>query len=310
MHHLTLFAQQNLSHAQRTPSFELSKQILLEKILNRGDLPYISVEKQLELLQGLSESKLGQFLIERGGLNGYWTHYVITHPENNLKNPLNSLESFILERAPTSLATQERFQIFKSQIQKRIQEGCSFSSIPCGLMGDLLDLDYSGLHTFTLCGIDLDPETLVLAKDHAKTRGLLEHCQFFEKDAWDLQLHEKFDLIASNGLSIYEHNDQKVIDLYRQFYNALKPNGTLVTSFLTPPPAPGFKTEWLSTELNPQDALLQKIIFVDILDAKWQAYRSEATVRNQLLQAGFCNIEVFYDKAHIFPTVVAKKSSI
>lgn len=295
-----------ISHAQRASSFETARQALIEKIINRGDLPHVSVERQLGLIEELSEFDLGRFLIERGGLNGYWTHYVITHPCKKAF-PLTALESFILNSAPSILATQQRFQIFKSQIQQRVGENCSFASIPCGLMGELLDLDYSDLHTFSLHGIDLDKETLKQAEDYAAQKGLLSHCDFSERDAWELNLHEKFDLIASNGLAIYEHDDQKVVALYRQFYAALKPGGVLVTSFLTPPPAPGLKTEWLLSECNVQDGLLQKILFVDILDAKWQAYRTEETVKAQLKQAGFCEIEIKYDKAHIFPTVIAKK---
>ncbi|MBI2742976.1 MAG: class I SAM-dependent methyltransferase [Chlamydiales bacterium] len=306
-------AEQNLSHAQRASSFEQSRKAMVERIANRGDLPYATVQRQLEMVNQLSEFELGRFLIERGGLNGYWTHYVITYPEKKeiegKPKPFNSLESFILDSAPTCLATQQRYQIFKSQIQQRIKEGCSFASIPCGLMGELLDLDYSGLDTFSLWGIDLDAETLDQAREHAAEQGLLIQSHFLEKDAWKLDLEEQFDLIASNGLAIYEHDDQKVVLLYKQFFDALKPNGVLVTSFLTPPPAPGLTTAWLSAEVRPQDAILQKILFVDVLGVKWQAYRTEETVRNQLKQAGFCEIEILYDKAHIFPTVIAKKSS-
>ena len=80
-----------------------------------------------------------------------------------------------------------------------------------------------------------------------------------------------------------------------------------MTAFLTPPPIPGQKTEWETDKVNPQDALLQKIIFADILDSYWQAYRTEETVKKQLQKAGFSKIEVFYDQAHMFPTIVATK---
>ncbi|MBS3903794.1 MAG: hypothetical protein KGZ39_00525 [Simkania sp.] len=129
------------------------------------------------------------------------------------------------------------------------------------------------------------------------------------KDAWAIDISEKFDLLTSNGLAFYEPNDTKVIALYRQFYNALKSTGILVTSFLTPPPSPGLVTEWKLDHINAQNALLQKILFFNILDSKWQAFRTEATVKSQLHQAGFQEIEVFYDEAHMFPTIVAKKSS-
>ncbi len=310
----TPLVAQNLSHEQRSSSFQDAKQALIDKIQNRGNLPYVSVDEQLELLEQLAEFDVGQFLIERGGVNGYWTHYIITHPTigriTNLdrhKKPFHPLEAFLLNSSPTCLATQERFSFFKAQIQQSIYEGCSLASVPSGLMGDLLDLDYSSLQTFTLYGIDLDPETLSQARSYAEEKGLLDHCQFYEKDAWALGMTEKFDVLASNGLAIYEPDDNKVVDLYRQFYSALKPGGILVTSFLTPPPAPGFQTEWMLEHVNPQDALLQKIIYVDVLGVKWQAFRTEETVKAQLKEAGFHETLILYDKAHIFPTVVTKK---
>ena len=309
----TLCAQ-NLSHEQRDSSIQNAKQALIDQVQKRGNLPYVSVEKQLDLIEQLSSFELGEFLIARGGLNGYWTHYVVSHPTkgrltnlNTQGKPFHPFEAYLLNHAPSCLATQQRFSLFKQQIQKHIFEGCTLASIPCGLMGDLLDLDYSLVTTFTLNGIDLDAQTLLQAKSYAEEKGLLSHCHFFQKDAWELHTYEKLDLIASNGLSIYEKNDEKVVGLYRQFYHALKPGGLLITSFLTPPPAPGLQTEWNLSQVNPQDALLQKILFVDILDAKWQVYRKEEVVKAQLKEAGFSEVSILYDEAHIFPTAIAKK---
>lgn len=80
---------QNLSHEQRELSFEAAKQTIINKIQSRGNLPYVSVEKQLELLDQLSQFDLGKFLIERTGLNGYWTHYIISHPLRGRLSGLN-----------------------------------------------------------------------------------------------------------------------------------------------------------------------------------------------------------------------------
>jgi hypothetical protein len=308
------FLSHNLSHERRDLSFAEAKHTIIQKIKSRGDLPYISVEKQLDLLEQLSEFALGQFLIERTGLNGYWTHYVITHPGhgritglNQFQKPFHPLEFFLLNHSPTCLATQQRFEIFKAQIQKRLFEGCCLASIPCGLMADLIDLDFSNLNEFSLHGIDLDPETLSQATRYAEEKKLVKNCSFSQKDAWDLKMPEKFDLLVSNGLNIYEPDDEKTIELYRQFYSCLKSQGTLITSFLTPPPIPGSKTEWDLKHVNQEDALMQKVIFSDILSAKWQVFRTEEEVKDHLKKAGFCDIEIHYDKAHIFPTVVATK---
>lgn len=304
----------NLSHEQRDSSLQAAINNIVDKVKNRQNLTYVTVEKQLELIDLLSDFGLGRFLLERGGLDGYWTDYIIKHPSkgrltglNDENKTLNSLESFLLNQAPTVLATQQRFEIFKVEIQKRLHDGASLASIPCGLMADLLDLDFTTTSNISLVGIDLDPESITYAKQYAETLNLSNHCNFSQCDAWTLDIHEEFDLITSNGLAIYEPDDAKVTGLYRGFFEALKPGGCLITSFLTPPPVPGLKTEWKLESVNMQDALLQKIIFADILDCKWQVFRTEETVKSQLQMAGFDEIEIIYDNAHIFPTVVARK---
>jgi SAM-dependent methyltransferase len=303
----------NLTHQKLSDEpFEMIVERIRDKIRQRGDLPYIPAEKQLELLEALTQFDLGRFLIERGGLNGYWIDYAVMHPSrgrltglNNRGEPFEVIESFILDGAPIALATQQRFAIFKQEIQKRVQSHTTLAAIPCGLMADLLELDFTGIEDFKLIGVDIDEESIGHAKQIAQEKELLEHCQFLHADAWNLPLHQEVDLIASNGLTHYEQDDQRVIALYKCFWEALKPGGCLVTSFMTPPPIQGVDTEWILERVNPHNALLQKVIFNDILESKWQVFRSENSVKNQLHEAGFKNIEVLYDEAHIFPTVVA-----
>jgi len=115
------------------------------------------------------------------------------------------------------------------------------------------------------------------------------------------------DLISSNGLTIYEADEDRVSELYRIFWRALKPGGKLVTSFLTPPPSLSPQCEWKSDKIDEHDLLMQKIIFVDIIEAKWQCYRSSEQIEKQLQAAGFKEIEFIYDEAKLFPTVVAYK---
>jgi len=312
---MEILEKRNLTHRQSEISLQAALENLIAKVKARGDLPYISVEKQIELIDQLSQFDLGRFFImANGGLNGYWTHYIVTHPLkgrltglNNRGEKFSSLETFILDKAPYALATQQRFEIFKKEIQKRAYEGCALASIPCGLMGDLLELDFSPLTHFTLHGIDLDPDSLFAAKMLAEKKGLSHHCQFLQEDAWDLKIQEQFTLIASNGLAFYEPDDKKVIELYRKFHQALKKEGWLVISFLTPPPLPGMTTEWDLSKINQQDALLQKVIFADLFESKWQVFRSLEKVKNQLNEAGFEVVDVFYDDAHTFPTILAKK---
>ncbi|MBI3236376.1 MAG: hypothetical protein HYZ48_01510 [Chlamydiales bacterium] len=97
----------NLSHEQRDSSLQAAIDSIVRKVKNRQNLPYVSVERQLELIDLLADFGLGRFLLERGGLNGYWTDYAIKHPSkgrltglNDENKPLNTLEDFLLNQAP------------------------------------------------------------------------------------------------------------------------------------------------------------------------------------------------------------------
>ncbi|MDR3476479.1 MAG: class I SAM-dependent methyltransferase [Gammaproteobacteria bacterium] len=295
-------------------SFDSIMQKTALRIKQEGDKPYISVQGELELLEQLAEFDFGRFLLTHRGINGYWTHYMLTHPwtgrktgKNNQGKDFSECESFLLNRAPTMQATQQRFEIFLRENQKAVKESAKLACIPSGLMGELLYLNYDNIQHIDLIGIDCDPDTLKDAADLAEQKALSMFTQFIRADAWHLNHKDEFDLISSNGLNIYEANDETVTELYRSFYDAQKPGGKLVTSFLTPPPVMTDECEWDMSQINQHDLLLQKIIFVDILDARWQCYRSTEQTRAQLTSVGYTNIEFIYDKARMFPTVVAYK---
>lgn len=273
---------------------------LKEKVIQRGDLPYATVSRQLDLIDQLSAFELGRFLMQEERLSGYWTHYVMTQRKSDYP-----LEQFLLNRAPVFKAAQQSSQIFQQIVQAEARDGISLASIPSGLMGDLLNLNYSGLKQFRLTGIDLDPASLDGAKALAKEKGLLRFSRFELKDSRNLGLHSEFDLILCNGLSIYEPNDEKTIALYKQFHAALKKGGRLVTSFLTPPPGFHHRCEWDIGKVSMEDLLLQKILFADIIGVRWQTYRTPEEMEHILVKAGFGDLEILYDDARIFPTVAA-----
>ncbi|MDP3532757.1 MAG: methyltransferase domain-containing protein [Alphaproteobacteria bacterium] len=263
----------------------------------------LPLEEELILLKQLYEFDLGNFLFKNKGLNGYWTSYIILHaPQKKLDHPL---ENWIIHEAPTVKATQERFKIFNQQLQKNLKNNMCLASIPCGLMDDLLRLDFSNVENIKLIGIDLDDHSLTLARENADLLKKNVTTSFLKKDAWNLDIHEQYDVLTSNGLNIYEPDDQKVVALYKQFYNALKPNGLLIASFLTPPPALSKESSWRN--VNAENAMKQKAIFADILQVQWQAFRTENQTRTQLEKTGFKGIEIMYDSQGMFPTIIARK---
>ncbi len=54
----------NLSHAERN-TLTGAMENIANKIQQRGELAYISIARQLELLQALSQFELGRFLLQR-----------------------------------------------------------------------------------------------------------------------------------------------------------------------------------------------------------------------------------------------------
>ncbi|MBX9976720.1 MAG: class I SAM-dependent methyltransferase [Alphaproteobacteria bacterium] len=273
-----------------------------EKRLESIAQPTLPLSEEKEMLHQLSEFELGKFILNNKGLNGYWTAYLILHGPK--QNDVSPLEHWLLHDAPGVKATRERFHIFKEQLQNRIQPEMILASIPCGLMDDLLSLDYASASGVHLVGIDLDQESLDLAEKNAQTTQCA-HISFLKKSAWDLGVTHTFDLITSNGLNIYEPDDEKVIALYKEFYKALTLNGTLITSFLTTPPMLDTNSPWKI--LDPAALQKQKALFNDVIGVTFQCFRTEAQTRSQLKAAGFSAIDIIYDTQGMFPTVIAKQ---
>lgn len=312
----SIATQQNrlISHGGTEEALEAIIEKIAARITAAGDQPGASVSQQLTLLTELSQFDFGRYLLQNQGINGYWTHYMVMHPrfgkhtgKNNRGEDFSPLERFILERAPTMLATQQRFEIFLRENQNQVKPHAKLASIPSGMMGELFYLNYEAAKNVELIGMDYDPDALKNAAALAEEMGMADKVRCIQQDAWQLEFENELDLISSNGLTIYEPDDEKVTALYRHFYKALKPGGQLVTSFLTPPPTVTDQCEWDFAHINQADLLLQKTIFVDIIQAKCLCYRSSDQVRTQLESVGFKDVRFIYDQAKLFSTVVAYK---
>lgn len=258
----------------------------------------------IKLVDELSTFDLGKFLLVNRGLNGYWTDYVVNFPRNQI-NSLALLEQKLLSSSVFN-ATYERQQIFKQENQKQVVTGANLAAIPCGLMSELLDLDFSLVDNIQLSGIDLDTDSL--QQSRLKTNPADDRIarSYVTLDAFSLDINEEFDLISSNGLTIYLADDELVVKLFSKFHKALKPGGKLVTSFLTYPAQFGEISEVISCDVNPNDAIA-KLIFVDALEVTWNCYRSSVQMESLLSKAGFSRIKIIGDSKYIFPTCVAEK---
>ncbi|MEI7494330.1 MAG: class I SAM-dependent methyltransferase [Alphaproteobacteria bacterium] len=252
----------------------------------------LSKEEMCSMLDQLLDHPIGKEVFMCKGLNGKNTQFLI----DGALDETNTIIRWLCDKAPAVLATRERFGIFQLELQKRLDNNVHSASIPCGTMNDLLRLNIAGKSDICFTGIDLDPESLILAAQKAEEKGYQEICNFSKTDAWSLaSFVNMFNLVASNGLNIYVKEDARVVELYKEFFKILKCGGTLVTSFLTPP------------TLVSEDAIKQRILFGTIIGVGWQNFRTEDLTRAQLTEAGFIDIEVIYDSQRMFPTVTAKK---
>lgn len=276
------------------------------RIRQTGDIPGASVDRQLELLDEMARFDLGRFLLVNRGLNAEWTHRVVTYVPGTIA--AGSLEHDVFEKLPATLATRERFGVFRNELQVLLRPGCVMASVPCGVMGELLLLDYTQHPDVKLTGIDLDEEALAGATALASQRGLSERVSFHCEDAWRSAGSGEFDVVTSNGLNIYEPDDARVTALYRVLFDMLKPGGALVSSFLTPPPALSPQSPWNPEAIDQNALALQHLLLVRIVEAKWNAFRTHAETARQLEEAGFEDIRFVDDRAGMFPTVVARKA--
>ncbi|MHA1057146.1 methyltransferase domain-containing protein [Enterobacter mori] len=294
-----------LSHSgEATSATDVSFTLLRQQFRNRiASLPVPEAEL-LSLFDQLCEFELGRFLIVNKGLNARWTHELIHWTPDDTR-PLTALEHVIYAQLPATLATRERYGIFRQELQKRVSPSGVMASVPCGLMHDLLDLTCPVSTRFV--GVDLDEEALTGARELAELRGCALQTRLLRADAWRMVFKGTFDVQTSNGLNIYEPDDQKVIGLYKIVFRSLKKGGTFITSFMTPSPLHSHDSCWRMERLEPALLLLQKRLFVDVIDARWSAMRTEHQTRRQLTEAGFGKIRIIYDSAGMFPTVVAEK---
>ena len=277
----------------------------IEERLKKAERLMLPLDRTLELLHQLKEFELGRFLLHNRGLNGYWTSYIFQHAFG--KQPETSLESWLLTKS-LLIQARERFHRFKVELGQHVREGVHLASIPSGLMDDLLQLDYRGIRDFRLSGIDVDVQSLEFARQNARKRELEAHCQFLQRDAWKLDIRNEFDVISSNGLNMYEPNPQRLIELYRNFHAALREGGSLIMSFLTPPPAGDFSSgAWDAYETAPEDLLIERALFGDIIQANYLNFSSEQETRTQLETAGFTVERVNYSRKGVLPIIIARK---
>lgn len=279
----------------------------IERRLRAADGLVLPLEEELKLLAELQEFELGRFLLHNDGLNGYWTSYVF---RNEPDDPaVTTLERWLLESSLLA-GIRERFGRFKTLIAREITNDVVLASVPCGLMDDLLDMDYHATSGAQLIGVDIDTESVDLAAKKAAMLGLIDRCRFLVRDAWQLGLDAEIDLLVSNGLNVYEAERDRLVELYRNFCRALRPGGKLLVSFIPAPPPPPWAdsshaADWAKYGITEADLRRDLAIFGDILRPKYLHFTSEQELREQLAAAGLIVTEVSYNVGGALPIATA-----
>lgn len=293
-------------------AIENLKHRFMQQQASSGICSHTSLEEVSMILEDLAKFPLGQHILLSGGSNGAWTDYLISPEEYfsqmNLSDiNLSLIERFFLFSSPAVLAQRELHKKLQKTAQSHIGNNKIFASIPCGLMRDFLSLDYSEIENFSLVGIDIDPESLEKSRKLAAEMNV-KQVTYIQADAWNLKYKDTFDFISSVGLNMYEKNQEKVIDLYRNLFNALKPGGILFTGILTWPPYLDIqKTDWAMEEIPKYDLRLETVLHKDVLNIQWLNCRTIAEAKEDFIKAGFTDVRIETDSKCIFPAIIARK---
>ncbi len=267
-----------------------------DRIVERGDLPHVTVEEQLSIVEEMAKTEIGKWRLAHRALNGYWTDRVKRY-DGRATSPFDAK----LMEMPVCQAARKVYQVGRALVQEQLRAGQILASVPCGLMRDLLTLDYSKTPDVQLVGVDLDPESLTIAANTARERNLEDKTTFWLRDAWNLPFENTLDLITSHGLNTYIDDRERLLALYRSFYRALKPGGKLLITFLND------AKRW---KVSKEALLFQRIVTQDICETDCRHSCTEEEIGAHLKAAGFNNIEFCYDDVGFPPTVLAFKGSI
>jgi len=302
----------NRTHLPQYPGLEKAIDNLQDRFVSIGNFSHITPEEVSVILADLAGFPLGRHILLSGGSNGMWTDYLISPQEyltgkSLIDLDLSVIERFFLFNSPTVLAQRELHKKLQRIAQGYMIDGKVFASIPCGLMRDLLSLNYAGKNNISLVGIDIDQEAIDRSKELA-SKMKVDRVTYVQADAWNLQYRNAFDFICSIGLNMYEKDKSKVIELYRNLFNALRPGGVLFTGVLTWPPYLNIdKSDWDINSIPKYDLHLEMVIHRDILNIKWFNFRTLSEAKEDFRKAGFTNIQIEQDSKCIFPAVIATK---
>lgn len=294
------------SHSSNTPEFSRRLEDIKARLTQDGDTESGTLAEKLEILQQLTEFEYGRFLIQHGGINGRWSHYLFYEFPllEAAGKKFHPLEYKMLTNKGMQ-SNRERIPLLQSLLVPDLTDGISILSVPCGVMAEVLTMDMSLLKNFRLVGVDLDESSVELARNFARERRLDTQVEFYQRDAWNLNFDGEFDRIVSLGLNMYCQNLESALNLYRSFHRTLKANGKLMVSYLTPTSGPDCERDL--KQLSSEEKRLIPLIS-EILQIKYVNHlNSSAQIVENLKMAGFKSITCHYSSYRALNIAVAIK---
>lgn len=267
----------NITHSSKWKNLEIASEEYKRRIDSHPSWSQEIKSQYKAIIDEMTKFSLGCHVLLTGGANGIWTDYMISYPwsQKNISSKmltLSRLEYFIIFESLVVVAQRELFLMAQEEAQRHVKEECRLASVPCGVFRDLITLDFSGIQSYTLIGVDIDDSALEVAKTLAHQLDQ-PNVKFIKKNAWEYDGKESLDFINSIGLNVYESNRNRVIDLYRQFHKSLKPGGVLFTGVLTYPPSHEKESCWNINLIPRFHYEMDKILIDDVLELHWKNYR-------------------------------------
>ena len=304
-----------LSHTLQHTSTNVDKVVtqLCRRIEQAGEQSDITIQEQIDMVHQLAQFGMGRYLLLHRGLNAHWSRYLkLLYPQKqralgvNLDGePFTPMERWYLE-SPPAQASQECWQMCRQVLQKQVHDYTTMASVPCGALDDLLELDFASHRHVGLVGVDIDAEALCLAEDNARDHDLIQQVQLRQADAWNLNTRNQWNVVTSKGLAGYEPSFKRLLQLYEQFYLALKPTGVLVTNLWMP--YDGKLKPKISLTLKEQKELKRfSLLTRHILQVKWSQIMTQGQMSDLLQRVGFTDIRFSPTTNGLCALVTAKK---
>lgn len=288
------------------PSFDAQQiyTIARSRLISNGTMSEFDLQKPLELLDRLMAFSLGRFWLQNHRLNAHWYDYIMrTHLDSQVST---ALERQILYDFPIVLAKRQSFKTIQTILQQSLQNGLHMASAPCGVMGEILTLDYQAIKNIRLTAIDADFQSIVHAGELAEEKGLSTVVSFFQTDLEGLNPKDAYHILIHHAWTMGNFSKNKIQPFLRQCFKALQPGGLFISNFSTCSPEQSKDSPWHMSAISPEMLRLQNLLFSQIIRHVEEPTQTLDSMANFLKEAGFSGIEFIPDDSKMVVTILAK----